>query len=243
MLVWEIIWSAAAVMGGLAAWKAFKHRDLDRMPPGVEEGTPVGEWPEPLRREAINYQIARHWKTYLSGGIALVMIGAAGTFLLSWNQVEQADSPTREDIIDAMAANPQSTYSREEAACAFDAMEAAGVDVIALFRLPEDEMLSAFGSASGQMTESEAAQIEACLDDETRARATARADTMTDEQLRNLLINAMVADQSADLDRSEAACLLDVLEDRGLVRELARSDNQLSPELETALIEAETACL
>ncbi|MEM9656223.1 MAG: hypothetical protein AAGA65_29320 [Actinomycetota bacterium] len=241
--MWEIIYGAAAGLGGLAAWKALDHRNLDRTPPGVEEGTPVKEWPESLQREAVNYQITRHWKASFAGGLSLFAIGLAGLFVLNLNEIRTAESPTPEDIIDVLATDPQTTYSREEAACAFDAMTEAGVDFNELAELPEEEAFKAIAAATGQMTQSEVTQMEACFDAETQTHLRSTVDSMSDEQLRELLISAFVADPNAGLSRSEAECLLDALDDKGLVRDLATSGDQISPEVETALVDAETVCL
>lgn len=235
--MWDVIFLIVFGVGAVLARQAYSSRDRQTEPYGVGKGTPAREWPAISPREALGYRLALHWKACLMLGLALALAGVGGRILVA---VTDASGPaSRDDVIDAVSADPSNTLDPGELNCMLDFMEDAGIDITTT---TEDELLRDLGSALSGMDAAELDRYTACFDAESSARADQRASELSDEQLRRLFVEAQMSDPVEPLDRSTAECILEVLEERGVLRDLITADEQLTPGLEAALVYSDTVC-
>ncbi len=238
-------WLAPALVGvgALFAWNAWKGRNLPDTPEGIEPGTPPKEWPKELRKEQMAYQLGRHWRAYLVGGLVAATLGIAATVADTVSAVRDAadGEPSRGELIDAIAADPTNTYDRDEAVCLVDFVETTGLD-------PGGEVsAAAIGRVVGRMSDEELTELESCFDEESRAAARARTlEALSDAELRELVIESLRSAPDIRISREEAECWVDDVIASGLFSEFleaSESGGPVSPELDAVTLAADRRCL
>ncbi len=118
-------------------------------------------------------------------------------------------------------------------------MEAAGNDITSG---SEDEFIAKTAPATAATTDAELDEFDNCLGDESRAQAADRAASVSNEQLRQFFMEALVADSIEPVPRSTAEFIVNLLWERGVLRDLITAPDDPSAGHEAALIESETIC-
>ena len=231
--MWGNIFTVLVGVGALCAFQAYRGRELEDWPPGVAAGTPAGEWPASIRREAFKYQLGRNWKPWFAAGLVAALVGVVGTGYQIWN----TSSVSRDDLIDALT-DSNETYDRNEAACLVDFFDAAGIDFASV---DQGEIAGEVGRALAGVDPAEIDRVDACLDDESRASIQVNAARLSDAEIRDFFFTFLTSEPDP-FDAETANCWIDLLEDRGVIRDLVVFGAESTPELGEAWFEAEQMC-